>query len=366
MASSEQQHPLLPPEDLASHAQTCEVIFAMWGGQDELIIDGDNEKAVQNMVKYLSLPLNSLGSPEAAHVKESLPSAISFALVLSPLVGSEVASVAARKLVLDVSLPLRRPLDDAASAANKPRLTLRHADWLSRQQQEELRRQAKLDSTPTLSEDDGATLIMDAVEALSEAAALVQAASGDDQEVSAAAGSSTGPDTQTFSSLVLRTWNHLPSLSTKEKREDLCSYAQAAQSITAEGLFADKSLTGFVLAGKPGLVVLECPLPAEPSDPAARAKLLLSATQTIDAYWSDIKSRSWADIPSGHKKVSETLREEFVQRAFTDMAEITGSSEIGGKEAMRGGWRNDMSRVEGWLKTKGIGGRLRDVLGAEW
>ena len=48
---------------------------------------------------------------------------------------------------------------------------------------------------------------------------------------------------------------------------------------------------------------------------AAAAGALSSAAQqqaaqaAISAYWADIRTRSWSDIPAAHKKVSETLVE---------------------------------------------------------
>ncbi|KAH8825231.1 DUF1115 domain protein [Flagelloscypha sp. PMI_526] len=140
-------------------------------------------------------------------------------------------------------------------------------------------------------------------------------------------------------SRIIRTWFLLPSLSTKSKRQDLVTYAQSFE------------MTGIILAGKPGLVILEHP----------------SAT-SFDSYWSNIKSTSWADIPSSHKKVSERLREDAVHRAFEDMREMTRDKELGGQEALVGakGNRNDMGGLEAWLEKKGLGGRMQKVLGADW
>lgn len=151
----------------------------------------------------------------------------------------------------------------------------------------------------------------------------------------------TGGSQMIASSKVLRTWHLLPSLSTKEKRLDMVRYAQSCRP----------PMTGIVLAGKPGLVILEHP-----------------SSATIDAYWSDIKSKSWADIPSSHKKVSERLRETDVERAFEEMREMTRDAELGGMEAMSGmrGNRNDMGFLEVWLEKVGLGGRLQRVLGSEW
>lgn len=94
------------------------------------------------------------------------------------------------------------------------------------------------------------------------------------------------------------------------------------------------ALTGFVLAGKPGVLCLE------------------GASPDIDSYMSFIKTHSWGDIPSYQKKVSERFREtEGVQRVFSGMEEITDSlGERGGQRANRG----DMQALEAWLGSRGL------------
>lgn len=227
-------------------------------------------------------------------------------------------------------------------------------------------------------EADGAAIIMAAIERVSEAALdFVSSPSSSSLPGAIDTQSHQAGGNVALSTLVLRTWHYLPSLSTKLKRADLVSYAQSHVP----------PLTGFVLAGKPGLVVLEYPLPAsstsvdDNSTSSANANVNANAEQeralahalrtgssSLDTYWSRIKSRSWADIPSSHKKVSERLREPRAQRAFESMQEITRAQELGGQEAMGGarGNRNEMGRVEGWLESRGVGGRLEAVLGADW
>lgn len=75
-----------------------------------------------------------------------------------------------------------------------------------------------------------------------------------------------------------RAYLWFPSLSTPSKRRDLVTYASRYD------------LTGFVLAGKPGLLCLE------------------GRGRAFERYMSDIKNESWGDIPSYQKKVSSRLR----------------------------------------------------------
>ena len=129
---------------------------------------------------------------------------------------------------------------------------------------------------------------------------------------------------------LIRAWFYFPSLSTREKRDDL---VRTAPSYT---------LTGFVLAGKPGVLCLEGESPR------------------IDAYMKYIKTHSWGDIPSHQKKVSERFRQtEAVERVFADMQEITDSlGERSGQRANRG----DMQALEAWLGARGLGEAFERVI----
>ncbi|KAF7589401.1 RWD domain containing [Aspergillus hancockii] len=121
---------------------------------------------------------------------------------------------------------------------------------------------------------------------------------------------------------IVRVWFYFPSLSTREKRDDLVNHAPGY------------SLTGFVLAGKPGVLCLE------------------GDSADIDAYMKFIKTHSWGDIPSHQKKVSERFREtEGVERVFSGMQEITDSlGERSGQRANRG----DMQALEAWLQERDL------------
>lgn len=129
--------------------------------------------ADEQLVKYLSLPVKTLGSPESVQVRDSLPRAISFTLPISPFAGeisSPSAKAESRILHLDVKVPLRKggtPSDSHLS------LSLQNPSWLAPREVEKLKEAAGLDlSTES---HDGAARIMDTVEALSEAALDLQA-----------------------------------------------------------------------------------------------------------------------------------------------------------------------------------------------
>lgn len=130
---------------------------------------------------------------------------------------------------------------------------------------------------------------------------------------------------------LMRVWFYFPSLSTREKRKDLVSYTTAY------------SLTGFVLAGKPGVLCLE------------------GSSGDIDDYMNAIKNESWGDIPSHQKKVSERFREECgpAGRKFAGMSEIT--DDLGARHGTRKN-RGDMAALEAWLREKGVGDSFSKVV----
>ena len=132
---------------------------------------------------------------------------------------------------------------------------------------------------------------------------------------------------------LVRVFFYFPSLSTREKRTDLVRYA------------ADYKLTGFVLAGKPGVLCVE------------------GVSVNIDTYMNYIKMNSWGDIPSHQKKVSERYREGGenapIERCFDNMTEITDF--LGGKKGKRVN-RGDMKALEAWMMEKGLGNAFERVI----
>ncbi|WVF66030.1 hypothetical protein IAT40_000768 [Kwoniella sp. CBS 6097] len=128
-----------------------------------------------------------------------------------------------------------------------------------------------------------------------------------------------------------RVWFWFPTLSTREKRDDLVNYAN------------EMGLTGFVLAGKPALLCVEGP------------------GTIVDKYMSRIKSESWSDIPSNHKKVTERLRNRLpspTSRAFESMSEVTHLVPKYGQYNHRG----DMSEVRRLMDSWGVGDDFADVV----
>ncbi|PKS10076.1 hypothetical protein jhhlp_003373 [Lomentospora prolificans] len=130
---------------------------------------------------------------------------------------------------------------------------------------------------------------------------------------------------------IVRAWFYFPSIITREKRDDLVNCA------------CPYNLTGFLLAGKPGILCLE------------------GRSVAIDDFMKFIKTESWGNIPPQHKKVSERYREEVpnLKRAFKDMREITDM--IGEKRGERAN-RSDMKALKAWLGERGLGEAFEKVL----
>ncbi|KAI7162528.1 hypothetical protein D0869_12518 [Hortaea werneckii] len=129
---------------------------------------------------------------------------------------------------------------------------------------------------------------------------------------------------------IVRAWFYFPSISTRAKRDDLINFAPTY------------GLTGFLMAGKPGILCLE------------------GGSTAIDDFMKFIKTDSWGDIPSQHKKVSERYRQTDtdLMRVFDGMEEIT--EKVGERRGERVN-RSDMKALETWLIERGLGDAFSNV-----
>lgn len=132
---------------------------------------------------------------------------------------------------------------------------------------------------PSAEDEDIVTYIMDRIEAISEHCAVLpeqdSAAAESSSTWSSSGGTQASRNATTTTKLVYRSWSHLPALNTREKRGELVEYAA----------LHDPPLTGFVLAGKPALVVLEYPLSDESeSDPQRQKQEIDQAKKALLGY----------------------------------------------------------------------------------
>lgn len=291
----------LPRDLLEAQLSMVELIRAMYPPPTET-----SDPATDEMIERLRSWCESSGAPGGSG---NPPSRFSFDMTI-PL-DVEGAEALSPEIQISIAVPLTSTDSDITEP---PPLTysLRQPVWMSRAELAELG-----NGMP-------AGDVLGAFEYVQEnAPRYLRSTSQSQREESSQPNKDAGP--------LMRVWFYFPSLSTREKRKDLVSYTTAYD------------LTGFVLAGKPGVLCLE------------------GSSGNIDGYMNAIKNESWGDIPSHQKKVSERFREECgsAGRKFTGMSEIT--DDLGAKHGTRKN-RGDMAALEAWLKEKGVGDSFSKVV----
>lgn len=285
---AQKQLSILPVDIMESQLSTIDLLAAMFPSPGELEIPESTSQCIEKLRDWCQDPGTKL---------PGIPSSILLAVCL-PIAGGE------KTIQVSISIPVQ---SDNPEIEQPPPLSylLRQPDWMSKAEVAGL--------AAAMPQGD----VFEAFEYVQEQALHfleVQKQNLNSSETEGTMDSTSGP--------IVRVWFYFQSLSTREKRNDIVNYA------------ASYSLTGFVLAGKPGVLCLE------------------GASADIDAYMKFIKTHSWGDIPSHQKKVSERFREtEGVQRVFSGMEEITDSlGERSGQRANRG----DMQALEAWLRARGL------------
>lgn len=340
---------LFSPEALAEQMGAVELLSAMWSGDGEMVLTDQDEAAIHAVGQFLNLPVASLGDAASVQLKAQIPSAIQVTLVIRPSPELE-RQQQQQRLGLVVHIPLRKPpgQSSAEETANvqAASLSLSSLSTVSRSTMDNLMH--VLDQIRS-EQDDIVSHVMTAVEQLSEhilSLTSIEEQSAEKTEVPVAR----------IATAVRRSWYYLPSLSSRDKRADI---VQAATTFTP-------ALSGFLLAGKPGLIVLEHPLYATTAEDLAVEST--TAAHALDSFWSDIKSHSWGDIPSSHKKISEKLTEAVCTGggAFAGFHDVTNWPET--ERAPDRGRKTDLSKVVTWLESRGIDGKasLERCLGVGW
>ncbi|EPS29945.1 hypothetical protein PDE_04895 [Penicillium oxalicum 114-2] len=286
---------VLPAELVEAQLAAIDLIAAMYPSPGEVEVSESTTECIASLREWCL-------DPTSAPVSLQIPSSISVTVRL-PIADE------GKSIQVHISFPLRST-GGQESADQLPPIgySLRQPEWMSKAEVAAL--SAAIPTEDTLEAFD----YIQAEGARFLETKRRQAMSSREGGETDAQGRRTGP--------LVRVWFYFPSLSTRKKRDDMVHLAPGY------------ALTGFVLAGKPGVLCLE------------------GQSGDIDAYMSFIKTHSWGDIPSHQKKVSERFREtEDVQRVFPGMEEITDSlGERGGQRANRG----DMQALEAWLGSKGL------------
>ncbi|WQF88913.1 Putative small nuclear ribonucleoprotein Prp3 [Colletotrichum destructivum] len=326
MATSSPSWHLLPPDLVEHQIGQIDLLMAMYPAEEEATIEKESEKILALLKSHLEDPSSSSSSPSP--LTSTRPPQVSVLLTLTIAEQEEQGGKdppATKTLQLDIAVPFSHPPGPAPDEAPRVAVRIRQPAWLSRAAT------AQLNARVPEDEDLFSTIevVRDAAAEHLERAKLAEAealAAGDnrlDADDDEDGDSGEPPH-------LVRVWFYFPSISTRSKRDDFIIHAPAY------------GLTGFLYAGKPGLLCLE------------------GASRRVDAYMRFIKTESWGDIPAHHKKVSERHRETGVaSRVFGDMSEITDS--VGERRGQRAN-RGDMKAVEGWLVERGLGDAFAKVL----
>lgn len=288
---------LLPRELLEVQLAQIDLLMAMYPAEESITISDTSSATLEILRRTI----------EADSDTETLSLPFQIDLVLQLDIETPESTVS-RTIQLSVSFPLHSTHDVPVDPP-PARLRLHQPSWLNKSDTASIASQ--------IPEDED---LLAAIEATTDA---VSAHISQSQEEKAAS-----PSQPTADTALSRVWFYFPSISTRSKRDDLVNHAPTY------------GLTGFLLAGKPGILCLE------------------GGSQAVDDFMKFIKTESWGDIPAHHKKVSERYRQNITERAFSGMEEITDQLERRGERANR----NDMKALEAWLGERGLQEAFAKVL----
>ncbi|KAK7941304.1 uncharacterized protein PG986_013691 [Apiospora aurea] len=310
---------LLPKELLEIQLGQIDLLLAMYAAEEELVVDDTARAYVEELKDWC------FGDEVALPGGKICPS-ITMLLTLQIHTDDEPSS-SGRPLKLDISVPLAVESSQDVTGMEEPppvKFRLQQPTWLSKAEAAQL-----MASIPQDAHDNSDMFAT--IEQIKDAASL-------HLQTQTSTAPAEAEEEAPSNSTLLRVWFYFPSISTRAKRDDLVANAPRY------------GLTGFLLAGKPGILCVE--------GGSARA---------VDDYMRFIKTESWGDIPAHHKKVSERYRETLAPgadgrpaaRAFQDMREITDT--LGERRGERAN-RNDMRALEAWLTERGLGDAMTKVL----
>ncbi|CCT75652.1 related to protein C21orf6 (GL011) [Fusarium fujikuroi IMI 58289] len=296
MSSDEASQNALPKELMELQLGQIDLLMAMYASDEAIAMDF----AASGLIETLRAWCES--------DREAAPKFSETVINLQLRVDVEDDDSTTRTLQLTLTVPLKCQIQEELTEPPPIKTRIQQPDWMSKGDV------AKLNTE--IPEED----ILSVIEHIKDAASqhllsLKQA------EIA------NGPKADTS---LVRVWFYFPSISTRAKRDDFINYAPTY------------GLTGFLLAGKPGILCLE------------------GGSVAIDDFMKFIKTESWGDIPAHHKKVSERHREEAtdLKRAFSDMQEITDMIEKRGARGNRG----DMKALEAWLVECRLGEAFGKIL----
>ncbi|KAK8140202.1 RWD domain protein [Apiospora sp. TS-2023a] len=252
---------LLPKELLEIQLGQIDLLLAMYAAEEELVVEDSARTYVEELKDWCA-------SDDATIPGGKFCPSITMLLTLQINASDDDESSSPGKpLKLDITIPLALESSQDTTGMEEPpsvKFRLQQPTWMSKAEAAQLMTSIAQDENDMFSN----------IEQIKDAASLhlqTQQNNAIPAE-EASAYPSNGP--------LLRVWFYFPSISTRAKRDDLVTNAPRY------------GLTGFLLAGKPGILCLEG-----------------GSAQAVDDYMRFIKTESWGDIPAHHKKVSERYRE---------------------------------------------------------
>lgn len=287
---------ILPKELMAMQLGQIDLLVAMYAHDDAVHIDPASLSLIETLRSWCDDEKDELMLPK-------IDSSLNILLDLDLADSDSVQGDEPRSLQLSLTVPLKAE-GTAETDAPAIKARVQQPPWMSKTQVAQL--------NMSIPDEDVLTVIEHVKEA-----ALEYSAQSD--RSCTEANSLFDKDAQ-----LVRAWFYFPSISTRAKRDDLVNFAPTY------------GLSGFLMAGKPGILCLE------------------GGSTAIDDFMKFIKTDSWGDIPSQHKKVSERYRQTDanLSRVFDGMEEITET--VGERRGERAN-RSDMKALEAWLVERGLG-----------
>jgi hypothetical protein len=305
MSHDMKAHHVLPKDLMELQIGQIDLLMAMYASEGEVAVESDTAQSLVAAVRNWCDSDLDIAPPLAA-------SSVTMLLNLT-LSDSDGPSVD-KALQLDLAVPLvyEAAGNDPPGEPPQVRVRIRQPSWMSKAEMPRL--------MAGVADDD----MFAAIDQIKENATQYIISHNRDLETIDRTSTSSRKEP------TVRVWFYFPSISTRSKRDDLINHAPSY------------GLTGFLLAGKPGILCLE------------------GSSRRIDDYMKFIKTESWGDIPAHHKKVSERYRETGLdlKRTFVDMQEITDL--VGERRGERAN-RSDMKALEAWLNERALGDAFTKV-----
>ncbi|KAK7433004.1 hypothetical protein QQZ08_000475 [Neonectria magnoliae] len=294
--------PVLPKDLMVLQLGQIDLLMAMY--------ESDNAISIDAASSVLLEVLRDWCESDRETIPEFTEDCINLILSLDISNDEDSPSSGTKSLQLNLSVPLRHEGVQPGTEPPPVKTRVQQPAWMSKGEVARL--------TTEIPDED----ILSIIEHVKEAAS---------QQLEESRHQDTTHSLLSTKASLVRVWFYFPSISTRSKRDDLVNHAPGY------------GLTGFLLAGKPGILCLE------------------GGSAAIDDFMRFIKTESWGDIPSQHKKVSERYRETGLglARAFEDMREITDV--LGERRGERAN-RNDMKALEAWLGETGLGDAFGKIL----